>query len=74
VQYIILTAWGYHVLKDSPIMPWFMGGTSDAETAFEGVMKGVPWIKTPDSIYSWFLYSQGHYWAELFNHIFILKR
>ena len=35
VMYTVVSFWGWIVLKDSPHLPWFMGGKADPYEAFE---------------------------------------
>ena len=46
-------------------MPWFMGGYSDAETAFKSTMVNNPFCVYPRETYEWFLYASGLYFGEL---------
>ena len=74
VQYTICTYWGYQELKDTDYLPWFMGGTTDIETAFLSTMKNAPFDDYPRGLYEWFLYSSGIYFGELIKHVLLDKR
>ena len=69
-QYLVFTTWGFIVLKNSLIMPWFMGGNFDGPTAFANCFTTLPYNEVPREIYIWFLYSSGPYFGELVAHLF----
>jgi len=74
IQYLVVSVWGYKVLKSTKHLPWFMGGDSDAKTAFESCFIGNPFTEFPHELYEWFLYSAGIYFGELFNHVLFAER
>ena len=72
IQCIIVTIWGYYVLKDTTFMPWFMGGSNDSQTAFGNIMKNCPFTEFPTEVYHWLLYAAGGiYLGNLVNVAFL---
>ena len=51
-----------------------MGGHTDSSTAFASTMKNNPFCEFSPALYTWFLYSAGTYFGELFKHVFIDER
>ena len=70
-MYIVVSVWGYEELKATKHLPYFMGGTTDAKTAFESTMNNNPFCEYPRSLYNWFLFTFGIYVGELVRHVFI---
>ena len=69
IQYIILSAWGFYVLKyHSNILPWYMGGDQTMEGAFIALYKDCPFTECSWPVYVWFLTTQGMYYGELVKH------
>ena len=45
IQYMIVTIWGFLVLRETKRLPWFMGGRYDSTIAFESTMVNNPFCE-----------------------------
>ena len=70
INCLVISAWGYLVLRNTPHLPWWMGGSGTFYEAVVSSTAGRPAIKFDRDLYHWFLYAQGLYWGELFEIVF----
>ena len=45
LQYLVVSIWGFIVLRKTKHLPWFMGGNYDGLTAFESTMVNNPFCE-----------------------------
>ena len=66
------SVWGYHTLKNSPWLPWYLGG-QHPEGSIEQGLAGM-FLKTPPGTHCYILFTFGYHFYNFVNHFFVAER
>ena len=69
IYFIVASLWGYSVLKETPWLPWFMGGNGD----FRNFYINTPFDPCPKPVLDYSLYTAGYHFGD-FIRLFLQKR
>ena len=70
IFYTFSSAHGWYILKDTEIMPWYLGGKGKVENAFIGI----PWQPQIPGLLEYSLFQLGYFIEELFQHLIVRER
>jgi hypothetical protein len=68
--YMGTSMWGYIILKDSEIMPWFMGGSGSLVNCFTNL----PYQTQIPGLIEFSLFQMGYFIEDIINHVFFKER
>lgn len=71
--FAITVAYGYHVLKDSLWLPWYMGG-NHPDGAVDNVFVNIPFTPVVPGAKWYALTTMGYHLGDLFMHLFVHER
>jgi len=64
--------WGWSVLKDTPYLPWYLGGMAGGNYT-NAFMKTI-FIPVDPRLYIYSLYTYGYHFGDFFQHVFMDER
>jgi len=70
IFYTVSAAWGYIIMKDSPVMPQELGGKG----SMAGIFEGMPYQAKQPWFLEYSLFNLGYFLEDFINHVFFKDR
>lgn len=70
--FIVSSYWGWSVLKDTDVLPWYLGGMKNGD--YKNIRMDTIFVNYDPAILEYSLYTFGYHAAGFFQHVFFDER
>ena len=72
IYFTVSSCWGWYVLKDLSILPWYLGGPADG--SISNISLNTIFSKYPASLMDYSLYTFGYHFGDFLQHVLLNER